>query len=121
MHTCSVLCAASSFITTPSHSGWFKTLAETVKPSLGSREHTSEGRWKNIKSRQLEIWCGEFLFDRVFSSSPFSSFLFGFFLLTIFLKPMASYYVAYHKFLSSKVLLFYLKNPSDIFANIQLV
>ena len=34
---------------------------------------------------------------------------------------MASYYVAYHKFLSSKVLLFYLKNPSVIFANIQLV
>ena len=42
MHTCSVLCTASSFITTPSHNGWFKTLAETVKPSLGSREHTSD-------------------------------------------------------------------------------
>ena len=120
MHTCSVLCAASSFITTPSHNGWFKTLAETVKPSLGSREHTSEGHEKILNLDGLKSDVGSSCLTGCFLLL-FLPFCLVFFLFIIFCKSVASYYVAYHKFLSSKVLLFCLKNPSVIFANIQLV
>lgn len=86
MHTCSVLCAASSFITTPSHSGWFKTLAETVKPSLGSKEHTWEGHEKILNLDGLNSDVGSSCLTGCFLLLLFLPFCLVFFLFIIFLS-----------------------------------